>query len=55
MPHSLGRSHRCGATGKTHPRVAAEADAHVVPGVGSTYDRTTLPVELEVAACLQRL
>lgn len=56
VPHGLRHSHKVWLDEGKHPRVAVEERMrHVLPGVEGTYSHTTLPMELDIAAYLQRL
>lgn len=56
VPHGLRHSMKVWLDELKHPRVAVEERMrHVIPGVEGTYSHTTLPMELDIAADLQKL
>lgn len=56
VPHGLRHSMKVWLDELKHPRVAVEERMrHVIPGVEGTYSHTTLAMELEIAADLQKL
>lgn len=56
VPHGLRHSMKVWLDELKHPRVAVEERMrHVLPGVEGTYSHTTLPMELDIAADLQKL
>lgn len=56
VPHGLRHSMKVWLDELKHPRVAVEERMrHVIPGVEGTYSHTTLAMELDIAADLQRL
>ncbi|PAZ15602.1 hypothetical protein CLM62_12455 [Streptomyces sp. SA15] len=56
VPHGLRHSMKVWLDELKHPRVAVEERMrHVVPGVEGTYSHTTLAMELDIAADLQKL
>lgn len=56
VPHGLRHSMKVWLDELRHPRVAVEERMrHVIPGVEGTYSHTTLAMEKEIAADLQKL
>lgn len=56
VPHGLRHSMKVWLDELKHPRVAVEERMrHVIPGVEGTYSHTTLAMELDIAADLQKL
>lgn len=56
VPHGLRHSMKVWLDELKHPRVAVEERMrHVLPGVEGTYSHTTLAMELDIAADLQKL
>lgn len=56
VPHGLRHSMKVWLDELKHPRVAVEERMrHVIPGVEGTYSHTTLAMELDIAADLQKV